>query len=218
MNSMLRKFSILMFTLFLAGFFQACKGGSIIVDDIQPACNTALLRGLKAQEICPTPTETQEQETEQETEEEATDPVCGNGIVETGEDCDTAGESETCNDDCTAVFCGDTVVNLAAGEECDEGEANSDVTPNACREDCTNPICGDFVVDDGEECDRETGCNEDCQIDLGNCCETDHGAGCEVEDIEVCVCAADPFCCDIDWDGICVNEVLIVCDVNFCEE
>ncbi len=44
---------------------------------------------------------------------------CGNGIVEPGEDCDDAGESSTCDGDCTDVSCGDGLTNAAAGEECD---------------------------------------------------------------------------------------------------
>jgi hypothetical protein len=38
-------------------------------------------------------------------------------------------------------------------EECDNGAANSDRTPDACRLDCKKPKCGDGVVDSGEQCD-----------------------------------------------------------------
>ena len=38
-------------------------------------------------------------------------------------------------------------------EECDNGAANSDTTPNACRVDCVKAKCGDKVVDTGEQCD-----------------------------------------------------------------
>jgi hypothetical protein len=40
-----------------------------------------------------------------------------------------------------------------------------------------------------------------------NCCQTGHGAGCSNPAIQACVCAVDPFCCDIEWDNICVGEV-----------
>ncbi|MEX1363907.1 MAG: hypothetical protein AB1Z98_12315 [Nannocystaceae bacterium] len=40
-----------------------------------------------------------------------------------------------------------------------------------------------------------------------NCCSTGHGAGCEVDPVESCVCAADPYCCNTNWDSICVGEV-----------
>jgi cysteine-rich repeat protein len=39
--------------------------------------------------------------------------------------------------------CGDGYLNMAAGEECDDG--NNDDT-DACRNDCTNAFCGDGVV------------------------------------------------------------------------
>jgi cysteine-rich repeat protein len=45
---------------------------------------------------------------------------CGNGTVNTGEDCDDSGESAACDDDCTFVVCGDDNVNETAGEDCDD--------------------------------------------------------------------------------------------------
>ena len=49
-------------------------------------------------------------------------PVCGNGIVEVGENCDEGVETALCDEDCTPVSCGDGVVNVSAGEECDGDE------------------------------------------------------------------------------------------------
>src|SRR5690606_19667545 len=46
-------------------------------------------------------------------------PECGNGVVEGNEVCDTAGQSQSCDADCTAPVCGDGVTNTAAGETCD---------------------------------------------------------------------------------------------------
>ena len=43
--------------------------------------------------------------------------------------------------------------------------------------------------------------------DVGNCCEEHGGTGCTVAGIETCVCAADAFCCDVEWDGLCVLGV-----------
>ncbi len=45
--------------------------------------------------------------------------VCGDAVVDGGEDCDDGGESSTCNDDCTSSTCGDDIVNATAGEECE---------------------------------------------------------------------------------------------------
>jgi MYXO-CTERM domain-containing protein len=88
--------------------------------------------------------------------------VCGNGTVEAGETCDTSGESATCDDDCTAVACGDGNVNTAAAETCDEmGETAT------CDDDCTAPTCGDGNANAaaGELCDtagESATCNTDC--------------------------------------------------------
>ena len=44
--------------------------------------------------------------------------------------------------------------------------------------------------------------------DLGNCCTPDdHGMGCDVMEINDCVCGEDPVCCEMTWDMICVMEV-----------
>ena len=46
---------------------------------------------------------------------------CGDGFTDTGfEDCDDAGESASCNDNCTSSYCGDGVTNISAGETCDD--------------------------------------------------------------------------------------------------
>jgi len=42
---------------------------------------------------------------------------------------------------------------------------------------------------------------------LGNCCEAQEGTGCEVAEVEECVCLEDPYCCETQWDINCVQEV-----------
>lgn len=49
------------------------------------------------------------------------------------------------------TFCGDGVIT--GGEECDDGDGNSDVASGACRTDCSEPRCGDGVRDGAEACD-----------------------------------------------------------------
>ena len=45
-------------------------------------------------------------------------------------------------------------------------------------------------------------------VDLGNCCMPDLAtAGCEVPEVQDCVCEADPYCCDELWDDNCAAEV-----------
>lgn len=74
--------------------------------------------------------------------------VCGNGTLDPGEECDTGQASATCDIDCTAPVCGDSVVNAAAGEQCDDGNTAAGDGCHECRREC-----GNFMIDPGEECD-----------------------------------------------------------------
>jgi hypothetical protein len=51
------------------------------------------------------------------------DPMCGDGLVDMGEECDDAGESATCDADCSVAQCGDGTSNSTAGESCDDAGA-----------------------------------------------------------------------------------------------
>ncbi len=81
-----------------------------------------------------------------------------------GEDCDDAGESVSCNSDCSMAMCGDGITNVTSGEICDDmGESAS------CDIDCTAPACGDGVANAmaGEECDdmgESASCDSDCTL------------------------------------------------------
>jgi MYXO-CTERM domain-containing protein len=74
-----------------------------------------------------------------------TDPVCGDGVLDDGEECDDGnGENgDGCENDCTETpvipeTCGDGVVD--AGEECDDGNGeNGDGCENDCTETPDNP-------------------------------------------------------------------------------
>lgn len=82
--------------------------------------------------------------------------VCGNGVLDPGEQCDDGelnsdSAPDACRTDCAAPACGDGVVD--EGEICDDGEGNSDTEPGACRIGCRPHRCGDNVVDVGEDCD-----------------------------------------------------------------
>ncbi len=66
--------------------------------------------------------------------------------------------------------CGDGAVD--DGEQCDDGDANSDSEPDACRTSCLLPWCGDGVSDSGEACDDGTelggdGCTPACTVEDG---------------------------------------------------
>ncbi|MGB1277790.1 MAG: DUF4215 domain-containing protein, partial [Nannocystaceae bacterium] len=94
--------------------------------------------------------------------------VCGDTFVQEGvEDCDAGMETDMCDDDCTAVECGDGLLNATAGEECDDGNQDDD---DECVAGCLTATCGDGFVQDGvEECDdgndvEDDECTNDCML------------------------------------------------------
>jgi cysteine-rich repeat protein len=113
-------------------------------------------------------------------------PVCGNAILEAGEQCDDGNLSG--NDGCSSLcaienaICGNHAVEV--GEECDDGGTGS----------------GD-------------GCSSSCQFE-GHACVAHDTPGVASETVEACVCAADSFCCSNAWDPLCVDEAMSLCGVS----
>jgi hypothetical protein len=88
---------------------------------------------------------------------------CGNGDVEAGEACDDVGESVDCDVDCTLPECGDDLLNVTAGEACEDGNSNNSDGCVACE----IAACGDgFVYAGFEQCDDDNpscgSCNATC--------------------------------------------------------
>lgn len=83
--------------------------------------------------------------------------TCGNGTLDPGESCDTAGASATCDADCTAPMCGDGEFNLEAGEVCDDGNT---LPGDGCASDCMEIEVGYVCEEAGAAC--EPLCTEDC--------------------------------------------------------
>ncbi len=62
---------------------------------------------------------------------------CGDGVLQSAlETCDGSGETRLCNIDCSTARCGDAMVNLTAGEICDDGV--NDNLRGGCTSDCKN--------------------------------------------------------------------------------
>ena len=92
--------------------------------------------------------------------------VCGNDVVEPGEECDDGNVDpyDACLENCVMATCGDLVVQDGV-EECDDGK-NGD-NDDGCSDDCMGPVCGDGVVHIPEDCDdmnanNGDGCENDC--------------------------------------------------------
>ncbi len=53
-----------------------------------------------------------------------------------------------------------------------------------------------------------------CNPDAGPCAVANGSPGCD--DVECCVavCTIDSFCCDVEWDPVCANTALEICDLG----
>ena len=98
---------------------------------------------------------------------------CGNGKVDSGEECDDGvnnGGYGQCWPMCKrGPRCGDMIVQVDDGEECDLGQGNNTGAYGGCNVDCSNgPYCGDGAVSGTETCDDGVNdglygsCNADC--------------------------------------------------------
>ncbi|MCH9001309.1 MAG: hypothetical protein IIC02_01940 [Planctomycetes bacterium] len=152
-------------------------------------------------------------------------PRCGDGNIDPGEDCDDAGESATCDANCTFTECGDDTLNVTASEECDGGFGctnclcDADFEPTAPPSLDCQPTCGNGSVDPGEECDGGLGCTDclcdadfeptappslDCQPTCGND-SVDPGEECDGMDDTACpgACLSDCTCGPFCGNGVC---------------
>lgn len=70
------------------------------------------------------------------------DPFCGDGDVDSGEECDNGlennGLNQHCLPDCVLNVCGDS--NVGPGEVCDDGDRDNVLMPGACAPDCSTVI------------------------------------------------------------------------------
>ncbi len=142
--------------------------------------------------------------------------VCGNGLVESGEDCDdgNAEDCDGCNEECKFEMpsvCGNGV--LEPCEECDDGNL---IPGDGCTDEClifVPSICGNGDLEPGEECDDGNnesldGCSEDCILE-GICGNgiIEPGEGCDDgnnEDGDGCGAM-----CDVEFiDALCGNGVV----------
>lgn len=113
-------------------------------------------------------------------------PVCGNGAVEPGEQCDDMNQVE--DDGCTsacqmgaiAPHCGNNKVE--EGEQCDDGVNDGTNCTSTCMTPVRAPVCGNGMVEMGEQCDDGAnnggaGCSATCTTPLETAKKS--GCGCE---------------------------------------
>ncbi|MBT3835006.1 DUF4215 domain-containing protein [Candidatus Peribacteria bacterium] len=82
-----------------------------------------------------------------------TEPVCPNGVIESGEECDDDNtlNIDACTDVCEDAECGDGYIWVGQ-EECDDGDTSN---TNLCLNSCDRARCGDgFIYAGIETCDE----------------------------------------------------------------
>lgn len=128
---------------------------------------------------------------------DAGEPVCGNGVIEDGEECDGtalptgAAPGSTCLDTCElkGPDCGNGVVD--DGEECDPEAAMPSKYPEGatCSSACKAQYCGNGRIDGNEECDLDAlpaglpsgaQCRNDCTIEPCGNGVIDEGEECDI--------------------------------------
>ena len=123
--------------------------------------------------------------------------------------------------------CGDTFCNPITEDscicpadcpglcDCGNGTCGAGEDECNCAADCkdlTGWTCNTDWWNDGV-CDCNCGLWESCDCVFGscggpgNCCDAVHGAGCDVSQVQDCVCGQDPYCCNVEWDANCVAKV-----------
>jgi hypothetical protein len=119
----------------------------------------------------------------------ATVPMCGNGVVEAGEDCDPPFAGSGCGIDCrrtgnqSSVTCGNGVIEPSLGEICDPADANSSLgctsvclragsAPASAGSSVSASICGNGTIGAGEDCDTGIAANASVVSSGMNCSAT----------------------------------------------
>jgi hypothetical protein len=131
----------------------------------------------------------------------------GNGVADSQDI--AAGTSGDCNgndypDECDlANGTSDDYDGDGVPDECTDCDGNG--LADACDRDCAAGTCADHPF-----CGLIADCNNNdvpdaCDVSGGHdCCEIGERPGCSNTAIRDCVCAFDPFCCETQWDRICV--------------
>lgn len=121
---------------------------------------------------------------------------------------------QVANDDCDAMCDGGPVVPPPGCCFGGKGAACDDEAIEACvcklDAECCDTWNADCVVTSINACDNM--CPELEIEGTGECCDIQAGPGCGDADVQLCTCAQDPFCCDTQWDDVCVELADNACE------
>lgn len=135
----------------------------------------------------------------------ALDPYC----CQVAWDAICVGEAEkSCNMSCTAATCDHGL--------CEQGSALAP-SCDACAADiCSaDPFCCTNGWDSICIAEVATVCGQSCKAPAPPCahdlCDSGDALDPACDPCTAAICGADPFCCDVQWDRVCVREVDTVC-------
>lgn len=139
--------------------------------------------------------------------------ICDNGIDDDGDgmvDCadNSCAEAEACAED------PEDPKEICTNQKDDDGDGMVDCMDPDCRHlpHCAPPveICDNQTDDDN---DGDTDCeDDDCSQHAAcrpqdSCCQAHDTPGCADPEVEACVCAQNSYCCEMQWDDVCVAQV-----------
>ena len=143
--------------------------------------------------------------------------------------CDPGGNNSSSSDSVSSGSTTDMTASSSGGTETTAGtdvsgtmsDSGTDATtmgPGTDTTDGTATTDGTDTTDTGHGSDTDPTTDTTETSETGDpvnaCCEPQGGAGCPDPEIEACVCAEDPFCCDDTWDETCANEVNTLCGLG----
>ena len=125
------------------------------------------------------------------------DETCANiAKDECGADCGGSENLDCCTDQETPG-CTDTAIEACVCDDdpwcCGNDSAGVGVWDQFCVAKVGSLLCGSPCTPDDDD---------------GDCCEDNGTPGCNVNTVEECVCEADPLCCSLGWDALCVVAIM----------
>ncbi len=118
-------------------------------------------------------------------------------------------------DDVVVASDGATTRPTTGASDDDAGSQTSDDGPGSATTpetgDPTLPTATTAVDTDPPPVTSDTGQPEPFLLDA--CCVPGVGPGCPDPKVEACTCALDPYCCNVQWDGVCASRAVAECNL-----
>ena len=136
------------------------------------------------------------------------DGLCANEASQCGASCGNPCEDANM---CTVDTCSELggCAHAPAQDVCHDANP---CTVDTC--DVAAAACAFLPAEEGASCGTTAACHSGLCLGppgaCSSCCQDSQSAGCDDAGVQDAICAVDPFCCQVRWDGICVNEVSTV--------